>query len=83
MGSTDRGAIMRDRLAQLRRMVHKWEVRNGFPDEDLPLLVRHRMISDRYSARNARYILHATPGRILRFTVVIGIVGLIQWLVSR
>jgi hypothetical protein len=84
MRSTDLGAIMRDRLAQLKRMVRKWEVSTGFPDEDLPFRVRQQMMIDRGSTRaSARYALYATPARLLTIVVAIGIVGLIVWLVSR
>jgi hypothetical protein len=51
MNSTALGAIMRDRLAQLRWIVHKWEVWNGFPDENLPFLVRLQTMIDRGSTR--------------------------------
>jgi hypothetical protein len=76
---------MRERLDQIRRLIHKWEVWNGWPHEDLPTLVRLKMIGgdNPYLALYARRNLRVRPSYIAACVITIWIVGLITWLVTR
>ncbi len=82
MDSTYLGAIIRVKLAQIRRVIHKWDVRNDWPPEDLPTLVRLKMMGgdNPYLAPHARRNLRIRPSYIAACVITIWIVGLITWL---
>ncbi len=86
MDSTSLGAIIQVRLAQIERLIRKWEILTGFPHDDLPTLVRLKMISydNPYQALYAQRNLRIRPRYLAAGVIATWIVGVtMMWLATR